>query len=373
MSTATGNSMQKFVTGEKPWTKIEFALPNQIPTMITAEERRYLHWLGKSFWTGRGALVEIGPWLGGSTYCLGSGMAQNAALTNGDHKLYVYDSFEWRPFMAARANLPLAAGDSFQPFFERNVAPFGHFIVAEQRVLPDDEIAHDPAMVGVRHVSNDGQQVLRWNADRPIEVLFIDGAKSWDGFLHLLRETHASLVPGVSLLVCQDYKHWGCYWVPAIVELLSGSLQLHHLLDHNTVAFLVTRDIQRADIDALPNSASVDAATGARLLESAATRLEGLNDPFGAALVRLAKVHLLAHKHASAEAIAEFRRVEAAWTHKQPLRALEETRDWLATRSSTPLPPSLRARAIAVAQRFNRARVRVSRRLRPALRWARGA
>jgi len=46
----------------------------RVPTMLTPEERLYLHWLGAVVWSGRGCVVEIGPWLGGSTVCLAAGM-----------------------------------------------------------------------------------------------------------------------------------------------------------------------------------------------------------------------------------------------------------------------------------------------------------
>jgi hypothetical protein len=353
----------RFLLGERPWANVKFTFPSQLPTMISEEERRYLHWLGKSFWTGQGNLVEIGPWLGGSTYCLASGMAENPAKA-GIHKLFVYDSFEWRPFMAARAKLPLEPGASFQPYFEQNVQAYRDLIVAERRVLPDDAIPHDPVVVGVRHVAPNPGDVLRWESSRPIEVLFVDGAKSWDGLLHLLKETHGSLVAGRSLIVCQDYKHWSCYWVAAIIELLSDRFQLQHLLDYNTVAFLLLRKLERSDIDALPTSATLDADTGARMLERAAERLAHLQDPLGAALLRLGKVHFLAHKGNHERAVQEFRRVEATWTLRPP-RPLEETRRWLSERTGLPLSPTIRARAIHFGLRMRRVGRRLSKTLLP--------
>ena len=44
--------------------------------MLSPEECQYLYWLGRSAWTGQGDVVEIGPWLGGSTVCLAAGMRE---------------------------------------------------------------------------------------------------------------------------------------------------------------------------------------------------------------------------------------------------------------------------------------------------------
>jgi hypothetical protein len=54
----------------KDWNGIRFRLPPTIPSMISAEERRYLYWLASENWKCEGHIVEVEPWLGGSTYCL---------------------------------------------------------------------------------------------------------------------------------------------------------------------------------------------------------------------------------------------------------------------------------------------------------------
>ena len=66
--------------------------------MVTREECRYLHWLTSSHWRGEGHVVEMGPWLGGSTISLAMGMIDNPRRDG--WKLHVYDNFVWREFMA---------------------------------------------------------------------------------------------------------------------------------------------------------------------------------------------------------------------------------------------------------------------------------
>ena len=99
--------------------------------MITREERKYLFWLGSTQWKGTGAIVEIGPWLGGSTACLAEGMIKSGHDSN--KKLVVFDCFIWREFMADRAKLDLSTGDSFMPDFLENTKAFKSTIDAYQR------------------------------------------------------------------------------------------------------------------------------------------------------------------------------------------------------------------------------------------------
>ena len=64
--------------------------------------------------------------------------------------------------------------------------------------------------------------------DDSVEILFIDGAKSWRGMAHLIGALSKNLMPGMSLLVCQDYKFWGAYWVPIMMHRLRGHVEVVH-------------------------------------------------------------------------------------------------------------------------------------------------
>ncbi len=45
--------------------------------MLSIEERQLLAWLAASHWEGRGAIVDGGCFLGGSTLALGRGLREN--------------------------------------------------------------------------------------------------------------------------------------------------------------------------------------------------------------------------------------------------------------------------------------------------------
>src|SRR6187431_2237505 len=103
----------------RAWKNVPFAYPRAVPTMLAEEEKKYLFWLGRDAWRGEGLVVEIGPWLGGSTVCLAAGMRASSKNTRG--RLHTVDNFLWRDFMATRAPLPLQNAQSFDSYFLNNI------------------------------------------------------------------------------------------------------------------------------------------------------------------------------------------------------------------------------------------------------------
>jgi predicted O-methyltransferase YrrM len=61
--------------------------------MISPEECKYYRWLGR-FFTGAGAVVELGPWLGCSTVHILAGLERSPGFR--DRRLHVFDDFVWR-------------------------------------------------------------------------------------------------------------------------------------------------------------------------------------------------------------------------------------------------------------------------------------
>ncbi len=190
------------------WNRVRFRLPPHIPTMISAEERRYLYWLASEHWQGQGHIVEMGPWLGGSTFCLAAGM--QAAGSDSSRKLHVFDNFVWREFMNGRGGPELADGACFQEHFQQNLQPHSERVVVHQAWLPD-EPAGDAELAAIREEVPKGADLVSWPTGEPVEILFVDGAKSWQGMTTLLTTFAEALIPERSLLVFQDYRYWGEY------------------------------------------------------------------------------------------------------------------------------------------------------------------
>ena len=80
-----------------------------IPGQISEAERRFLYWLVRETYVGRGAVVEIGSWLGLSAAHLAAGL-RDAGRAGA---LHCFDRFEWdqkKPIEERfRAQLKLAA------------------------------------------------------------------------------------------------------------------------------------------------------------------------------------------------------------------------------------------------------------------------
>jgi Methyltransferase domain len=328
----------------RAWKSVAFDYPRSVPTMLAQEEKRYLFWLG-SAWSGAGTVVEIGPWLGGSTVCLAAGMRASGRPARG--KLHAIDNFLWREFMAARAPLPLVPGDSFEPFFLRNMVGYTDVVVSHARALPDETIEGD-ADAGATRFSGE-KAVAPFDGlpgAEPVEILFIDGAKSWRGMRHLLLTLSNRLLPGKTLLVGQDFKYWGAYWVPMMMARLDARIEpVHNVLRGTTVAFRLKSAIPRGELERFKDHvASVSTDDGLRLLDRAAGWLRDDGDALGVAHVSLSCVRFLVHQGHVERAADEFLRLQSSWPSRGDASQVALAREYLASRTARELPTPLRMR-----------------------------
>lgn len=216
--------------------------------MVSTEELRYLYWLGQEVWNGSDDVLEIGPWLGGSTWCLACGMEANQHRQS-SARLHIVDTFRWRPFMSARAPIDLIPDESFRSHFEANLASKHELLCIHEARLPDDassDLIHDDP---VRTNASDISVFSGTDLEARIGIAFIDGAKSWQGLVYLLRELLPRRASHGLTLVLQDFKCWSPYWVPMCVGLLlarqPGALRLEHILPSNSVTFSVSQNLTK--------------------------------------------------------------------------------------------------------------------------------
>jgi predicted O-methyltransferase YrrM len=319
---------------ESPWREAPESPPARIPSMITPEEASYLRWLGREYWTGEGDVVEIGPWLGGSTWCLASGM-RDCPRRARDARLHAADNFRWRSFMTA-PGVSLADGESFRPLFEQNLAEFGELIRVHEVRLPDEPLGDIEFGAPMRDYDSGLPLFSRGLLTRPVEIVFVDGAKSWTALAYVLQELTGSLRAD-GLLVLQDFKAPHAYWVPMCVAWLRQAdpavLELTHVLPENTVAWRAGPELAEA-ARSLPGSiGDIAPELGLALIDSAADVLGAAGDAPGARIVRLAGVSWLAAAGDWAAADERLRRVESEWPLRDPGMELSAMRGWLAERS----------------------------------------
>jgi hypothetical protein len=151
-----------------------------IPTMSPPAVLERLYEIGAG-WSGRGAAVECGCWLGATCAALASGLA----VAGYDRPIYCYDRWEANASevaKAARFGLALRPGEDLEPHFLRQLAPFG----ADVRSLR-----------GPIHRAR--------HAGGPIEIFVLDAAKREPAFGAALRAFGPSWIPGVTVVAFLDF------------------------------------------------------------------------------------------------------------------------------------------------------------------------
>lgn len=159
-----------------------------VRSMLHEFEIAVLYGLAKDHWTGKGALIDLGPYNGLSTLALAAGAKKNRNWS-GNSKVFSYDlwlrqGYEW----FTSTELSVTTGSAFPDWLMLNKE---HLDIISP--CPGDFLALD------------------WNGG-DIEVLFIDLAKTWDLNHHVVSKMFHHLVPGQSVVVQQDWIHFNEYW-----------------------------------------------------------------------------------------------------------------------------------------------------------------
>jgi tetratricopeptide (TPR) repeat protein len=209
-------------SSNRPWSDVD--IPEAVaavPAMLSVEERRYLIWATAATYQGVGAVVDLGPWLGGSSVALAHGLERSGK----PGKVQSFDLFEWNPGYMSEYACELREGDDFQPLFERTTAKFADRIQGHRMDL----------MQG------------RWDGG-PIEILFVDAAKSWELWRRIVEVFGPALVPGKSRVIHQDFRHPFCPWLPISCDSQPDTWrQTEAVEDGCTVAFRPMRAIRATD------------------------------------------------------------------------------------------------------------------------------
>ena len=172
-------------------------------SMLSRYERSYLRNYAENTYSGRGEIVDLGCWLGSSTIPLAVGLQQNSAIAAKENRIHAYDIFIWQSSYMERSLIGTALrgkykdGDSFVEAFRERIAPWNPLI----QVYPGD------------------LEQIGWNQE-PIEFLFIDAMKSWNLANSILKNFFPSLIPGLSLVVHQDFAHFYGVWIHLIMYRL---------------------------------------------------------------------------------------------------------------------------------------------------------
>lgn len=196
--------------------------------MLATAELDYLFWLAAE---RRGRICELGCFLGGSTWALATGRASRPDAA--DHPpILTYDAFMMDKETAAQFPVGVGAGQSFRPVFDRYLAPHLSRVVVREGFIPRDlPVAQEPGV---------------YPEQGPIDILFNDAAKTWLVHNTILRCFGRHLVPGRSVFIQQDFKHFGGYWIPLHMWQLRECFEpLHDIAGGATHSFLYRGGIER--------------------------------------------------------------------------------------------------------------------------------
>ena len=179
----------------EPWNDV--AVPDcQTPGMLTDAEKRYYQYITE-FVTGEGAVVEVGTWLGMSTFYLASGLKQNSRF---DGKLQCFDDYVWRASSMEKWVEGMGIEtpgnfESFQPLFLDYLRKAG----------VEDIVESVRAKVG-DYTGNENVDFMTWNGG-PIEMCVVDCGRRLlvnEGWYSILSP---SFVPNKTLVVMQDWQN----------------------------------------------------------------------------------------------------------------------------------------------------------------------
>ncbi|MDQ7059449.1 MAG: hypothetical protein Q9N62_14045 [Ghiorsea sp.] len=168
-----------------------------VPSMLTQDEMRYYHYISQ-FYSGVGAVIEIGPWIGSSTYNIVGGLLANPAFT-ADKCLYVYDDFVWRSswmdkWLVDTKMKPLANLDSFQPLFHKMTEKLSSHIEAKAMKLMD---------------TGDNEDVpwFTWEHG-PVELCFIDCGRALVMNETWYQALEPHFIPDRTIIIMQDWQNF---------------------------------------------------------------------------------------------------------------------------------------------------------------------
>jgi hypothetical protein len=225
---------------------------DDIPSETTPQERRLLFAFCSELWSGQADVLEIGPFIGGTTRAMALGMLANPARTR-TVRLRTFDRFanyssgdsllEFLRPLVARGVLTSAAaagvGDrvSFREIFDLVHRSHEYFslIDAQEGVLPDQP-----------GVAPDGVPFALPSSARYGAVL-VDGCKSWFATKVFMREIATRLEPE-SYVAFQDYGWFTCFWIPAFVGVFREHFELVAHAD-NTYVFQLRKALDAAEIN----------------------------------------------------------------------------------------------------------------------------
>ncbi|ELS03171.1 hypothetical protein Xen7305DRAFT_00028910 [Xenococcus sp. PCC 7305] len=199
---------------------------DSIPSMMKSDELSLLYSLAKNYFSDKGEIIDLGPFLGSSTACFTEGILANQQKIRKSYKrIYSYDLFHYEKYagfdwLLNPKNLP--TGSFFMNYLS-NIKKYTN--------------------LGLVHITPGDLCQYSWNSN-PIEILFIDASKSLRLNDYIAQQFFPFLFPG-SIVVQQDYYFYGCPWLYLSMELLKPWISYVGAAPGATAYFIVNKKIPK--------------------------------------------------------------------------------------------------------------------------------
>ncbi|HEX2860640.1 MAG TPA: hypothetical protein VHN79_03330 [Lacunisphaera sp.] len=235
-----------------PAPAVRDAFLNQIPSETEVGERRYLFDYFSSQWDGRGTVVELGPFLGGTTRAIAWGMSCNPRLTP-EAVLHTLDRFDLY-YSAPQLRLtiePLVRCGVFTTSEADGLCHEANF----ERLFNAIHSPHDYSRLMQLHNSPlpdrpeeiDTSHSLDFLSDKgEIAALFVDGCKSWAS-THYAMKFLLPRMPVGAPVIFQDFGWYTCFWISSFTHAMREFLTPESHVD-STYTFRLTRPIAESDV-----------------------------------------------------------------------------------------------------------------------------
>src|ERR1700722_8766998 len=214
----------------KPWLDPNAQAGSYALGLLGLEERKLLYQWARHNYTGEGAVVDLGSFCGASTCCLAAGMRDNPRAA-GRH-IDSYDSFiASEPYLVdfvhQQFGEAIEMGQSFAATFRRASAEFADLIDVHAGDLLEQS----------------------WPSDKPIEILFVDVAKTLALSGKVLTEFFAHLTPRRSIVIHQDFYHPTAFYLPVVMDFLMDHFSIIEAGRDWSVAFRLEKEIPREKLE----------------------------------------------------------------------------------------------------------------------------
>lgn len=163
-----------------------------MPSKMSPEENTFLYWLARSYYSGRGVIVDAGVLLGASTMAFGMGLRDGLKLKAMPARFGApIKSFElgiihknmMNFFVKHNVAMAAAPGESFEPALREFIQPVA-----------------DLVDLRIGDIMKTGGEI-----EHPVEILFLDVLKTEAINNFALMEYFPRLIPEVSIVIQQDY------------------------------------------------------------------------------------------------------------------------------------------------------------------------